>query len=47
MDDFTWTPTHRAVELKDAQTPVRLPADGADLNEVFGAAVLLTHALDA
>ncbi|WP_251096661.1 ankyrin repeat domain-containing protein [Streptomyces sp. Caat 7-52] len=42
----TWTPAHRAVELEDAQTLARLLADGADPNEVFGAATLLTHALD-
>lgn len=47
MDDFTWTPAHRAVEFEDAEALARLLADGADLNEVFGAAALLTHALDA
>ncbi|MEU4038409.1 hypothetical protein [Streptomyces collinus] len=47
MDDFTWTPTHRAVELEDAQPLARPLADGADINKSFGAAALLTHALDA
>ncbi|MEU4039885.1 ankyrin repeat domain-containing protein [Streptomyces collinus] len=46
VDDFTWTPAHRAVELEDAEALARLLADGADPNEVFGAATLLTHALD-
>ncbi|MEV7243123.1 ankyrin repeat domain-containing protein [Streptomyces sp. NPDC093248] len=46
MDDLTWTPAHRAVELEDAQTLARLLADGADPNEVFGAQTLLTHVLD-
>ncbi|MFF0898205.1 ankyrin repeat domain-containing protein [Streptomyces sp. NPDC003278] len=45
MDDI-WTPAHLAVEHEDAQTLARLLADGADPNEVFGRATLLTHALD-
>ncbi|MFE9497100.1 ankyrin repeat domain-containing protein [Streptomyces collinus] len=45
MDD-TWTPAHRAVEGEDAQTLAQLLVGGADPNEVFGAATLLTHALD-
>ncbi|MFE9498773.1 ankyrin repeat domain-containing protein [Streptomyces collinus] len=46
MEDFTWTPAHRAVELEDAQTLARLLADGADPDEVLGVQTLLTHTLD-
>ncbi|MFD6434215.1 ankyrin repeat domain-containing protein [Streptomyces venezuelae] len=45
-DDFSWTPAHHAVEHENAEALAQLLVDGADPNEVFGRATLLTHALD-
>ncbi|THA81654.1 ankyrin repeat domain-containing protein [Streptomyces sp. A0592] len=45
MSDY-WPPAHQAVELEEAEALARLPAAGADPDEVFGGMTLLTHAID-